>query len=90
MNPRKTIFAVVTLSVCIALGNDFKTRDGKEYKDFAGLVDIGGGRTNSTHYIQNWQPQLVIDSIREVVDAVRDPTSWRRSEKVTAPSGKNP
>jgi|SRR5262245_17167732 len=46
--------------------------------------------TNSTHYIQNWQPQLVIDSIREVVDAVRDPTSWRRSEKMTAPSGKNP
>jgi hypothetical protein len=44
---------------------------------------------NSTHYIQNWQPQLVIDSIREVVDAVRKPTSWR-SETITAPSGKKP
>ena len=46
--------------------------------------------TNSTHYIQNEQPQLVIDSIREVVDAVRDPTSWRPSETMTAPSGNNP
>lgn len=46
--------------------------------------------TNSSHYIQILQPQLVIDSIREVVDAVRNPTSWRRSEKMTAPSGKNP
>jgi CubicO group peptidase (beta-lactamase class C family)/pimeloyl-ACP methyl ester carboxylesterase len=46
--------------------------------------------TNSHHYIQNEQPQLVIDSIREVVDAVRDPTSWRPSETMTAPSGNNP
>ena len=45
---------------------------------------------NSPHYIQNWQPLLVIDSIREVVDAVRNPTSWRRSETMTAPGGKNP
>jgi len=36
--------------------------------------------TNSGHAIQMEQPQLVINSIREVVDAVRDPTSWRRSE----------
>jgi pimeloyl-ACP methyl ester carboxylesterase len=36
------------------------------------------------------QPQLVIDSIREVVDGVRDPTSWHRSETMTASSGKNP
>jgi pimeloyl-ACP methyl ester carboxylesterase len=28
--------------------------------------------TNSTHYIHNEQPQLVIDSIRQVVDADRD------------------
>jgi pimeloyl-ACP methyl ester carboxylesterase len=27
--------------------------------------------TNSSHYVQIEQPQLVIDSIREVVDAVR-------------------
>jgi hypothetical protein len=36
--------------------------------------------TNSGHAIQMEQPRLVIDSIREVVDAVRDRTSWRRSE----------
>jgi pimeloyl-ACP methyl ester carboxylesterase len=36
--------------------------------------------TNSGHAIQMEQPQLVIDSIRKVVGAVRDPTSWRRSE----------
>ncbi len=46
--------------------------------------------TKSHHYIQNEQPQLVIDSIREVVDAVRDPNSWRRSETITARSKKNP
>ena len=27
--------------------------------------------TNSTHYIQNDNPQLVVDSIREMVDSVR-------------------
>ncbi len=33
-------------------------------------------KTNSGHEIHKEQPQLVIDSIREVVDAVRDPASW--------------
>src|ERR1044071_1213787 len=37
--------------------------------------------TNSGHAIQMEQPQLVIDSIRKVVGAVRDPTSWRRGEQ---------
>src|SRR5882757_10078383 len=37
-------------------------------------------KTNSGHEIHKQQPQLVIDTIREVVDVVRDPTSWRRSE----------
>ena len=46
--------------------------------------------TNSGHEIHKEQPQLVINSIRKVVDAVRDPTSWRRSETMTAPSGKSP
>jgi pimeloyl-ACP methyl ester carboxylesterase len=32
--------------------------------------------TNSGHEVHKEQPQLVIDSIREVVDAVRDPASW--------------
>jgi hypothetical protein len=32
--------------------------------------------TNSSHYIQIDQPRLVIDSIREVVDAVRS-GSWQ-------------
>jgi hypothetical protein len=30
--------------------------------------------TNSNHYIHNEQPQLVIDAIRQVVDAARDGT----------------
>ena len=30
----------------------------------------------SAHYIQTAQPELVIASIRQVVDAVRDPGSW--------------
>jgi hypothetical protein len=32
--------------------------------------------TNSGHEIHKEQPQLVIDSIRTVVNAVRNPTSW--------------
>jgi pimeloyl-ACP methyl ester carboxylesterase len=44
--------------------------------------------THSGHAIHKEQPQLVVDTIREVVDAVRDPTSWRRSETMTTPSGK--
>ena len=32
--------------------------------------------TKSSHYIQIQQPKLVIDAIRDVVNAVRDPTSW--------------
>jgi hypothetical protein len=33
--------------------------------------------TNSGHEIHKEQPQLVFDSIREVVEAVRNPSSWR-------------
>jgi pimeloyl-ACP methyl ester carboxylesterase len=33
--------------------------------------------TNSGHEIHKEQPQLVINSIREVVEAVRNPSSWR-------------
>jgi pimeloyl-ACP methyl ester carboxylesterase len=33
--------------------------------------------TNSGHEIHKEQPQLVIDAIREVVDAVRDPATWQ-------------
>jgi pimeloyl-ACP methyl ester carboxylesterase len=36
--------------------------------------------TNSSHYIQIDQPQLVIDSIREVVDAVRNSGASPRNE----------
>lgn len=32
--------------------------------------------TESEHYIQLQQPELVIDAVREVVDAVRDPATW--------------
>src|SRR5262249_30830911 len=34
---------------------------------------------DSGHYIQAEQPALVIDAIRQVVEAVRDPASWRRA-----------
>lgn len=36
-------------------------------------------KTHSGHYIQLEQPQLVIDAIRQVVDAVRHPGSWKRT-----------
>jgi len=36
--------------------------------------------TKSSHYIQAQEPQLVIDAIKEVVEAVRNPNSW-----ITAP-----
>jgi len=32
--------------------------------------------TESDHYIQIEQPDLVIDAVRQVVDAVRDPSTW--------------
>jgi len=32
--------------------------------------------TKSDHYIQIEQPDLVIDAVRQVVEAVRDPASW--------------
>jgi pimeloyl-ACP methyl ester carboxylesterase len=34
---------------------------------------------DSGHYIQAEQPALVIEAIRQVVDAMRDPASWRRA-----------
>jgi hypothetical protein len=46
--------------------------------------------TNSGHEIHKEQPQLVIDAIRQVVEAVRGPASSRRGETMTAPSGKTP
>lgn len=46
--------------------------------DLAGLVP--GGRhvvaKTSGHYIQQSQPDLVVAAIRDVVQAVRDPSSW--------------
>jgi pimeloyl-ACP methyl ester carboxylesterase len=32
--------------------------------------------TKSSHYIQIQEPQLVIDAIKQVVDAVRNPSAW--------------
>jgi pimeloyl-ACP methyl ester carboxylesterase len=47
-------------------------------EDLAGFVP--GGRsvvaTESGHYIQQTQPDLVVAAIRDVVMAVRDPASW--------------
>lgn len=39
----------------------------------------------SAHYVQLQQPDLVIRAIRQVVDAVRDPTSWRTGSAASAP-----
>jgi pimeloyl-ACP methyl ester carboxylesterase len=47
-------------------------------------------KTNSGHEIHKEQPQLVIDAVRQVVDAARSATSSRRGETTTAPSGKTP
>jgi pimeloyl-ACP methyl ester carboxylesterase len=53
-------------------------------EDLASLVP--GGRLivaeQSTHYIHQTQPDLVLDAIRQVVEAVRDPMSW-----ATPPAG---
>ena len=50
-------------------------------RDFAGLVDVGGGRkmylecrgigSPTRHEIQKEQPQVVVNAIRQVVNAVR-------------------
>jgi pimeloyl-ACP methyl ester carboxylesterase len=53
-------------------------------RDLAGLVP--GGRfvlaEKSGHYIQQSQPDLVLQAIRAVVEAVRDPSTWE-----TGPGG---
>ena len=42
--------------------------------------------TESEHYIQLQQPELVIDAVRAVVDAARDPASWdERSQPQESP-----
>lgn len=47
-------------------------------------------KTNSGDEIHKEQPQLVIDAIVNVVDAVRDPASWtsRGAGKASAPATK--
>ena len=46
-------------------------------------------KTNSGHEIHKEQPQLVIDAIRQVVEAVRGAASSRRGETMSeTPSGK--
>src|SRR5258708_34208227 len=35
--------------------------------------------TKSSHYIQAQEPQLVIDAIKQVVEAVRNPSAWTTS-----------
>jgi pimeloyl-ACP methyl ester carboxylesterase len=57
---------------------------GELQADLAGLVP-GGRRIvaeKSGHYIQQGQPDLVVTAIRDVVQAVRDPSTW-----ATPPSG---
>ena len=40
--------------------------------------------TESEHYIQLQQPELVIDAVQAVVDGVRDPASWHERSQATA------
>src|SRR6266853_318705 len=42
--------------------------------------------TKSAHYIQIQEPQLVIDAIKQVVEAVRNPSSWKRVASTTRPT----
>jgi len=40
----------------------------------------------SGHYIQIDQPELVIEAIRQVVEAVREPGSWATSAASPSPT----
>src|SRR6266704_71127 len=42
--------------------------------------------TKSSHYIQIQEPQLVIDAIKQVVEAVRNPSSWKRVASTARPT----
>jgi pimeloyl-ACP methyl ester carboxylesterase len=56
--------------------------------DLAALVP--GARqviaTESGHYVQIQQPQLVIDAARQVVEAVRDPSTWATPAASSSPA----
>jgi pimeloyl-ACP methyl ester carboxylesterase len=41
--------------------------------------------TESAHYVQLQQPDLVIDAVHQVVEAVREPNSWATPEASPAP-----
>ena len=43
--------------------------------------------SESEHYIQLEQPELVIAAVREVVDAVRDPATWTEALPAATPTG---
>jgi pimeloyl-ACP methyl ester carboxylesterase len=45
-------------------------------RDLAELVPGGRYIVESSHYIQQSQPDLVVAAIRDVVQAVRDPSTW--------------
>src|SRR6266850_2065500 len=42
--------------------------------------------TKSAHYIQIQEPQLVIDAIKQVVEAVRNPSAWKRVASTARPT----
>jgi hypothetical protein len=58
-------------------------------EDLAGLVP--GARLivaeHSQHFIPGDQPELVIAAIQQVVDAVRDPSTWTMSAATPESSG---
>jgi hypothetical protein len=66
-----------------ALAPDFPWAEmEREWQDLqAELAGLAPGArhtiaTESGHYIQLQQPELVVDATRQVVAAVRDPSSW--------------
>jgi hypothetical protein len=57
-------------------------------EDLASLVPDGRLiiAERSGHYIHQTQPDLVLDAIRQVVDAVRDPMTWTTTPDATPAS----
>jgi pimeloyl-ACP methyl ester carboxylesterase len=57
-------------------------------EDLAGLVPNGRHivAEQSGHYVHRSQPNVVVDAIRQVVEAVRDPSRWGTPEALPAPA----
>ncbi len=60
--------------------------------DLAGLVPDGRLiiAERSGHYVHQGEPELVVEAIQQVVEAVRDPRTWDASVSGTPPSAASP